>query len=487
MALTKVTRSGITDDSINADKIEDGTIVDADITPGTITNAKLAGSITNAKLANSSITINGSAISLGGSVTAGKVEWQSVVVSDGSTVTTMVAGRGYFVDNNSAAGLVRLPASASAGDTIAIKDYRGNFGTNSLTIQRNSHKIQGEAIDSALSTDRASVTLVYVDTTRGWLYSNESNVTNFASAYIAATGGTVTTDGNFKIHAFTGDGTFCVTAGRGDLGVADYLVVAGGGGGGRDDGAGGGGGGFRSSHTCTALKLSITPGAIPITVGGGGSGSSGTKATAGSNSVFSTITSAGGGGGGDGNDQSPTPAMNGGSGGGQGGAGPPSPAGAVGGTGNTPPVSPPQGNPGGTGACKHNSGGGGGGANAAGSNSPPAAGPGTCNGRGGNGGAGANAIPVFGDSPKAYYPSTPNGPDSTFSGGGGGSANAQAGSGASGGGGDGKNAGSPSGVGSSANANHGGGGGGGSNHPGPRCGGAGGKGIVLIRYQFQAS
>ena len=83
MALTKVTKTGISDNSIDADKIEDGTIVAADITPGTITNAKLAGSIANDKLANSSITVNGSRVSLGGSVSAGKVEWQSVVVSDG--------------------------------------------------------------------------------------------------------------------------------------------------------------------------------------------------------------------------------------------------------------------------------------------------------------------------------------------------------------------------------------------------------------------
>jgi len=173
MALTKVTRSGITDDSINADKIEDGTIVDADITPGTITNAKLAGSIANAKLANSSITVNGSSVSLGGSFTAGSLSWQSIVVSDGSTVTTMVAGRGYFVDNTSAAGLVKLPASASAGDTIAIKDYAGNFGTNNLTIQRNSHKIQGATADLTVGTERAAFGLVYIDATQGWLLTEK--------------------------------------------------------------------------------------------------------------------------------------------------------------------------------------------------------------------------------------------------------------------------------------------------------------------------
>ena len=36
---------------------------------GSVSNAKLAGSITNDKLTNSSITINGSSVSLGGSTT----------------------------------------------------------------------------------------------------------------------------------------------------------------------------------------------------------------------------------------------------------------------------------------------------------------------------------------------------------------------------------------------------------------------------------
>ena len=199
-------------DKIGSAAITDCTVVAADISPGSITNAKLAGSIANAKLANSSVTINGTSISLGASASIPAVSWQSVVVSDGSTVTTMVAGRGYFVDNTSAAGLVKLPASASAGDTVAIKDYAGNFGTNSLTIQRNSHKIQGNANDSEISTNRASVTLVYVDATKGWLYANESNVADLQQElYVAATGGTVTTSGNFKIHTFTGDGCFVVS------------------------------------------------------------------------------------------------------------------------------------------------------------------------------------------------------------------------------------------------------------------------------------
>ena len=125
----------------------------------------------------------------------------------------MVAGRGYFVNNSSAAGIVKLPISASAGDTIAIKDYAGNFGTNKLTIQRNGHKIQGNANDSDIKTNRASVVLVYIDATKGWLYTNESNVGDLGQAlFVTATGGTVTTVAtNFKVHTFTGDGNFVVS------------------------------------------------------------------------------------------------------------------------------------------------------------------------------------------------------------------------------------------------------------------------------------
>ena len=53
------------------------------------------------------------------------------------------------------------------------------------------------------------------------------------SSFIAATGGTITTCGDYKIHTFTGPGTFTcsVQVILQDQSV-DYLVVAGGGGGG---------------------------------------------------------------------------------------------------------------------------------------------------------------------------------------------------------------------------------------------------------------
>src|SRR6056300_356855 len=250
MALTKVQKTGITDNAIDADKIEDGTIVAADIAPGTITNDKLAGSIANDKLTNSSITVNGSSVSLGGSVSAGKVSWQAVKTADFNAV----AGEGYFVDTDSVGAVTAtLPGSPSAGDTIAFKDYAANFGTNALTIARNGNNIQGVANDSEISTNRASIVLVYIDATKGWLYTNESNVADLENKfYVTATGGTVTTSGDYKIHTFTGDGCFVVSQGNSGPGTAvDYVVVAGGGGGGSGStdsqwgGGGGGAGGYR--------------------------------------------------------------------------------------------------------------------------------------------------------------------------------------------------------------------------------------------------
>ena len=162
MAITKLPRNGIADDAINDSKIEDGTIAIAEVS-GTITNAKLKdGDIANAKLSNSTVTIRGTSRALGDSFNLNvDVDWQSVKTGD----TTMVAGQGYFVDTSSSAISMTLPSSASAGDTIAIKDYAGNFASNNCTIVRNGHNIQGSANNSILKTNRASVVLVYVDST----------------------------------------------------------------------------------------------------------------------------------------------------------------------------------------------------------------------------------------------------------------------------------------------------------------------------------
>ena len=99
----------------------------------------------------------------------GGTSWQSVVTG----ATTMVAGRGYFVNTTSSAFTMTLPSSASIGDTISIIDYAGTFDSNTCTIGRNSHKIQGASADMTVTTERAAFSLVYVDSTHGWLLTNK--------------------------------------------------------------------------------------------------------------------------------------------------------------------------------------------------------------------------------------------------------------------------------------------------------------------------
>jgi hypothetical protein len=133
------------------------------------------------------------------SVIGVKSDWQSVITGAGSS-STAVAGNGYFIDTTSNTHTLNLPASATLGDQIAIKDYAGTFASNNLTIGRNGHNIQGVANDSLISTNRASLLLVYVDSTKGWIYAEESNVADLQKAtfFITATGGTIATSGDLQ-------------------------------------------------------------------------------------------------------------------------------------------------------------------------------------------------------------------------------------------------------------------------------------------------
>ena len=468
---------------IGSKGITDGSVASAEFADGVVTSAKLQNSaVTNDKLTNTTVSLSGTSITLGSSATFNNkfVDWQSVIVADGSTGTTGVSGRGYFINTTSAAHTFTLPTSATRGDNISIKDYAGTFATNNLTIARNVHNIQGVANNSLITTNRASVVLVYVDVTRGWEFVEESNVADLQGpTFITATGGTITTSGNFKIHSFTGDGCFVVSSLGNPIGGGsnvDYLVVAGGGSGGSSNSGvsgGGGAGGYRTtfpSPGCNAGSFPITATTFPVTVGAGGTAAPGAARNVGvpgSPSIFSTITSAGGGGGGTYGNPGPNgPGRSGGSGGGggeSGGFGP-----TTGGTGNSPPTSPPQGNNGGTSPSGVYAGAGGGGASAVGTNV-------TNTYFGVSGGAGsANSI---------------SGSPVNYAGGGGGgsgqcSPSAPAAAGGIGGGGAGGT--SPSdfrnGVSGTVNT---GGGGGGSSSAGGATGGNGGSGVVVIRYKFQ--
>ena len=450
--------------------------------------------------AGATITNNGTQTGFG---RTGAVDWDTTAKTASFTA---VSGNGYFVNTTSGAITVTLPASPSAGDIVAVADYTRTFATNNVTLGRNGSPIGGISEDAVLSTNGQSVTFVYVDGTEGWINVIESTGNTGNVEYMSATGGTITTCGDYKIHTFTGPGTFTVSAistvcsSRNDI---DYLVVAGGGSGGgysgTNQGCGGGGaGGFRysaatfTSPSCAPGHPLRSPTAItatvqgyPITVGGGGAGSSlapcsggGVPGNSGSNSIFSTITSTGGGGGKAQNcSTSPSTDKTGGSGGG-GSRG--NTQVYSGGAGNTPPVAPSQGNPGGVGTPipaqpapappTNRKGGGGGGATAAG-------GAGTVPANG-NGGAGAGIPTAFGSN------GVPCGSFRYYAGGGGGAGGGAGSSGGIGGGGGGTSGS----LGGNAGTTNTGGGGSAINNTGcapASTTGAGGSGIVVIRYKFQ--
>ena len=136
----------------------------SNLSTGTLPNARLS-SVPNSALANSSITINGAAVSLGGSVSVEQdFTWETKTAN-----FNVNSRRGYFVDTTSNTVTATLPASPTAGDDVRFIDLSGTFDTNNLTIARNGKKIQGDASDLTVATERAGLGLVFSGDTQGWL------------------------------------------------------------------------------------------------------------------------------------------------------------------------------------------------------------------------------------------------------------------------------------------------------------------------------
>ena len=380
---------------------------------------------------------------------------------------------GEVYQNAADPSLSSAAATDADGDTITYSITSGALPSG-MSLNTSTAAITGtpDTIETASFTIQAG-------TSKGNA-SRAFTINVVANPFVIATGGTVTEDGDFKVHTFTSPGTFTVANAGTPSGstTVEYLIVGGGAAGGQGCGSGGGGaGGYRTNYPAPGPTggQPVSATSYPVSVGGGASGNSSQNSTVvGSNgstsSVFS-ITSAGGGGGA-GNSGTPPTGVPGGSGGGGGhGSG-------AGGSGNQPPVSPPQGNNGGNsvpqGYTADDQGGGGGGASQAGI------------GPNGFGGAGSpNAI---------------SGSAVTYAGGGGGGhrdgpntglfAQGGAGGGGRGGGYDNTGFPGPDATGRDGTANTGGGGGGANrirNVPPSGFGGqgSGGSGIVIIRYKYQ--
>jgi hypothetical protein len=381
--------------------------------------------------------------------------------------TGSAAASGGGTSTGGWSGLIQPPsytANTFSSNEIYIPNYTSSNNKSWSVDSTTENNATGSYIEliAGLWSNTAAITSIAFTDLGGNSFAAGSTFSLYGIAALGTTpaiapkasgGNVIDYDGTYWIHTFTSSGTFTPQTGL----TCDYLVVAGGGGGGSSYGGGAGAGGYRAGSGLSVTSLTN----YPITVGAGAPGMPFSQVPQnGSNSIFSSITSTGGGGGGAGNPQNLSVGpQNGGSGGANGGY-------VTSTNGINTPVGtgiPGQGNNGGASSGNGwKAGGGGGGAGAAGAN-------GSNNGSialGGNGGAGtASSI---------------TGTSVTYAGGGGSGAGyigteGTAGTGGAGGGGNGSN----TTTGGAATVNTGGGGGGGDQIS---IGGAGGSGIVIIRY-----
>lgn len=233
---------------------------------------------------------------LAGTVTGGSgVVWVTT-----SPITSGTAGAAY------AGTLVATDADGAVTYSITAGTFPG------LSLNSATGVLSGTPTGSGTATVRA------LD--QGGNFADR----DFAIGYVVATGGVMSTVGNYTVHTFNSSSDFVAFD---TIANAEYLVLAGGGGGGDGSSASGGGGGggllssitgFSSGSATSAITpVSISAGTVVVTVGAGGAGSSSSgRGTQGSSSVLTGYATAigGGGGGGDSSQQ------NGGSGGSGGGA-----------------------------------------------------------------------------------------------------------------------------------------------------------------------
>jgi hypothetical protein len=123
-----------------------GTIVTTGDT-GSVTDAMLAGSISNSKLTNNSITINGSVVSLGGSVSV------SAIATAALTIGTGLSGSSY---NGSSAVTIAIDSTVT---TLTGTQTLTNKSLTSPTITGTGSIAAGSVtIDSLLLQDAATLT-----------------------------------------------------------------------------------------------------------------------------------------------------------------------------------------------------------------------------------------------------------------------------------------------------------------------------------------
>ena len=336
-----------------------------------------------------------------------------------------------------------------------FQNYSNNTINKTVLVRYNS-TTTGKYVTASVamwrSTSAINSITVTTNATGNFAVGTTLSLYGVGANQLKATGGDIiTTDGTYWYHAFRTSGTFTPLSTL----SCDVLVVAGGGAGGGY--CGGGGAGGVAYQTSRSISTAST-----VTIGAGGARQATVNQSAngasGSNSVFDTITANGGGGGGS--------ISNNGTAGGSGGGGANGTSGGAATQGSSGGATG-YGFAGGNGLNAPTLGGGGGGAGAVGANAVAGT-------NAGNGGIGL-------DTWSAWLTATGLGISGLIAGGGGGGSDngTTVGRGGFGGGTAGSSGGT---VAANAMVNTGGGGGGSQNPGGVINSGAGGSGLVIVRY-----
>ena len=149
---------------------EDATTRGASSTFYTITVKTVSGSGVLLPIGSTSLVYSdGTNVSLG-------LRQKGYVTLDSSAITAYTAVDGDQILANTTANpiTVTLPASPPTGSEVTFIDARGTFNNNNLIINRNSQPINSGTSNLTLSTAGQAISLVYVDSTRGWAYKTNT-------------------------------------------------------------------------------------------------------------------------------------------------------------------------------------------------------------------------------------------------------------------------------------------------------------------------
>ena len=181
-------------------------------------NAPADGTVSISKLKNTSVTSN------------------KIIGLDAGKLSGSLSGSGVNLTNINAASITGTLPAIDGSALTGVSAYENETSDPTATENKTLgtmwvNKTSGEMY---ILTD---------DTTNANVWTNVGDGTGTQPfTGMVATGGTITTNGDYKVHTFNNSGTFTVTSLGTDAEV-EYLVIAGGGGGSRRSSAGGDGGG----------------------------------------------------------------------------------------------------------------------------------------------------------------------------------------------------------------------------------------------------